>query len=162
MRLLSVLLFAATLTAQQLPQHFTGAGLGFQNSAIPKASGFYTACESVGAGLYGCLSMDYAGGTTSTRGEAHQLLKQFGRCGIFGTGGAGAATGASGGVGGSFDAGGVIACEIPQRLARQRGFYATFSGSWQKNNVVQAPDIGTVLRAFGQQTIWRFGFGKGW
>lgn len=162
MRLILAFLIVFPLLAADPPSHFTGAGMGFQDTGTPRTSGWFVTCVQTIPNLYACLANDYAGGNTSTRAEAHQLLKRLGTCSILGTIGAGAATGASTGVGGSYDAGGVVACEIPQRIIRHAGIYATFSGSWQKNNVVTAPDVGTALRAFGQQTVWRFGFGKGW
>lgn len=159
--LLAVLLIASSgLIAADLPQHFTGAGLGFQNSATPKASGWFDTCILTVPTLYACVATDYSNGTTSNRAEVHQLFRQFKNCSIFGTAGAGAATGATGGVGGAFDMGGVVGCNIPVKIVRTAGMVAVFSGSWQKNNVVQAPDVGTAFRAFGSQTIWRFGVGK--
>ncbi len=152
----------ASLSTGSLPDHFYGMGLGFQNSAIPKTSGWINVCTQAYSKMYGCIATDYSGGTTSTRAEAHQMFYQFKGCGLFGTAGAGAATGVTGGVGGSFDAGGVIGCAVPEKLIRQRGIYAVFSGSWNKRNVLEAPDIGTALKSFGSQTVWRFGFGKGW
>lgn len=157
------LLATCTVPAKaQLPDHFMGAGLGFQNSAIPKTSGWIDICTQAYTNLYACIATDYSGGTTSTRAEGHQMFYQYRNCGLFGTVGAGAATGVTGGVGGSFDAGGVIGCAIPEKLIRQKGIYAVFSGSWNKRNVLEAATVGSALHTFGAQTVWRFGFGKTW
>ncbi len=158
--LLVTLLCSFSMLAADLPQHFTGVGLGFQQSPTPKASGWFDTCILTVPTLYACVATDYSNGTTSNRAEIHQKMFEFRSCIGFGTAGAGAATGATGGVGGAFDMGGVLACPIPEKLVRTKGLAAVFSGSWQKNNVVQAPDAGTAFRAFGQQTVWRFGVGK--
>jgi hypothetical protein len=155
-------LLALSLNAQTLPPHFTGAGLGFQNSATPKASGWFDTCVSTVPKTYACLGTDYSGGTTSTRAEVFPQFYQFKGLTFFGRLGAGAATSVSGGIGGSFDGGGAMTFAIPENLLRTPGLYAVFSGSWQKRNVVEAPTVGNALQAFGSQTIWRFGIGKGW
>lgn len=150
------------LNAADLPSHFTGAGLGFQNSATPRASGWFTTCVLAVERTYTCLASDYSGSTTSTRADVHVLAVEYRACAVFGTAGPGAATGSTGGIGGSFDAGGLIGCKVPSKLFRVPGMVAVFSGSWNKRNVVEAPDIGTAARTFGAQTIWRFGVGKAW
>lgn len=160
--ILLVFCFVLTIQAQTLPTHFTGVGLGFQNSANQKASGWFDTCVLTVDKLYGCLAVDYSNGTTSNRAEVHGLVFQYKACGLFGTGGAGASTGATGGVGGTFDAGGLIACKIHTKLLRVPGLAAVFSGSWNKRNVVEAPDVGTALKTFGSQTVFRFGVGKTW
>lgn len=155
---LLALAFAAS--AQDLPQHFTGAGMGFQNAATPKASGWFDVCTQTFTNVYGCMATDYSGGTTSTRADIFPLIKTIKGISIFGRGGAGASVGANSGVGASFDAGGALAYAIPQKLFRTSGLYAVFSGSWQKRNVEEITSTGG-LQAFGSQTIWRFGLGKG-
>ncbi len=155
-------LFLNLLNAQQLPSKFMGVGLGFQNSAVQKVSGWYSICTQSVTRTFLCLATDYSSGTTSNRADIHLLAYQFKSCALFETSGAGAATGSLGGVGGTFDLGGLVACKIDEKLIHAKNLVAVFSGSWNKRNVVEAPDLNNAFRTFGAQTIFRFGLGKIW
>jgi hypothetical protein len=145
-----------------LPDKFIGGGLGFQNSAVPKASGWFSTCVKTLDRVYGCASTDYAAGVTSARAEAFPAIAKVYGCYLLGKTGAGASTGGNGGIGGSFDLGGVAACPIPEKILKIPNLVAVFSGSWQKNDVNQFDGTAAGFRAFASQTIWRFGFGRTW
>ena len=164
MKLLLLALLALPAFSQDaMPNNFFAAGLGFQGSSVPHTSGWATACTKTVSVVYACVRTDYAGGgVTSTRAEAHPLIKTIKGVAIFGTAGAGMATGPTGGIGGAFDFGGALATKLPAKLGGSNGWYAVASGSWQKDNILQAPDLGAALKAFGTQTVWRFGFGRAW
>ena len=163
----ALLLACAVLCAraeQTLPQHFTGGGMGFQAAATTnKLSGWSTYCLPVSKKLWGCAATDFNAGTTSARADVDLLVFNYKNvCYVLGKSGAGAASNLTN-LGGSFDFGGILACE-PSALFRRlaKDYLVVFSGSWQKNNVNELFGPNFNLRSFGAQTVWRFGVGKTW
>jgi len=158
--LLFCLVFAGmgSIRAQGLPDRFGAAGMGFQSTAAPAASGWAAVCLKAAERVYTCGATDYAAGSSSARAEVDTVLAAAGPLTLFAKGGAGAATGA-GGVGASYTGGGVATLDLSRWVKIAQGLHAVASITYTKNDVSVAGD-GAGLQSFGAKPVFRFGFGR--
>lgn len=162
-----LLVLIVALRAQappEYPDHFAAAGLGFQATGTQHESGWITLCAKVASTnrVFACGATDYQNNASTVRAEILTALYRRGPVVLFGKGGAGIAIGASGSTGASFSGGGAVTYDI-ERFTKIKGAQAVGSVTLVKNNVsvIQTGSFG-FLKGFGQETVWRAGFGKTW
>jgi hypothetical protein len=168
---LLTLLCALGASGQSLPSNGVFAGLGFQSTANPQASGWFEVEKRLPdftiAGLtlssYGGAATDYFGTSTSARVDTKLVIL---RKGWFTAGtlqGAGAAVSPNG-VGGSFVGGGWATAGIG-KLLKVPGAVLAASITWQKDDVlvaIQQSGLPAKLETLGVRATFRFGVGKTW
>jgi hypothetical protein len=168
---LAFLLVGAVMVAEDLPNNFAGAGLGYQNQASPQTSGWSEYChrnpdiKMLGLTMpsYLCAATDYSGQVTSARVDLDTVLvyRSWFAAGTKTGGGAGVN---SNGVGGAYALGVWGAISIAKVVKLDKLSIAA-SVTWNKDDVVvaqQAGQLPMVLKALGSRACYRFGFGKAW
>jgi hypothetical protein len=158
-----------------LPNNLAAAGLGFQHTAAPQASGWATACHrnpdvvlfGISLPSYLCASTDYSGTSTSVRADIATVVLQKGGF-LAGTKtGLGVSTASnnvgSTNIGGAYDLGGWATLGIGG-FTKMPGLQLVTSISWLKQDIsglTGEPPV-TLLKDLSDRAVFRFGVGRTW
>ncbi len=142
-------------TAVVNPNNIIFAGVGYQAS-VGKST-WINACRKTANLLYACLAADDLGGIKTGRAGLETIIMQRGIFTLTMKADAGAATTVVG-TRTAYGVGGSTILDI-SALTKSAGTYIVGSASLLKSSV-QLPTDTSSLKAFGDQTVFRFGIGK--